>query len=768
MLDTVHATFEGEPAAAEAWRVRTVRLGESLDAPYELEARLVTDADAPDPRQLLGKPATVTLLRAGAPRRVHGIVAELTERTIDDDDLTAVVDVTVRPALEALRHRVDTRIFQEKSVPEILAEVLEAGLGPYGRAFEDRTQASYPACEYVVQYDESDLAFCERLMQREGISYWFEHEGDVEQLVLADAPQAFGEITTAAGGSPIPITERGQGDLDDESIHHLGAWSRVTPTKVALRHFDWTAPSTPIEAEASDAPEGDAAVGASIDPEREVYVHDTDPPTLSDYAGTAYGANDAAARATVRREQHASGARLAGGRSTLLAMRPGATVEVSGHPIVGRDGAYRVTSVEHRLDAESDAYENRFEARPEAVPVRPARTRPAPRIHSVQTAIVVGPAGEEIHTDAHGRIKVQFHWDRLGASEERSSCWIRVLQPWAGPGWGFLFLPRIGMEVVVKFVDGDPDRPLVIGSVYDGDRRPPYPLPDDKTKSTIKTESSLGGGGYNELRFDDAAGAEQIWIHAQKDFDEVVENDHTTTVHHQQHIRVDNDQRQEIGNDQTEHVFANQDLTVDADRTVTVHGDYAETIDGSETRTVRGGVTETIEAGEDRTVTGSMTETIVGDRTQDITGDSSETISATLSQTIAGAVSLSTPATYDITATGGVTIVAPAGVTIVAPAGHTIVAPGGQTIIDGEWAKSGADWHDSIALKLSVTILKIKWRAIAITAYGASFEWSTFKLDKAAVKMFGFGNYLEKAAVKRKARAIHAEVAGAHVDGPGA
>ncbi|MCB0969395.1 MAG: hypothetical protein KDB37_21375, partial [Ilumatobacter sp.] len=321
---------------------------------------------------------------------------------------------------------------------------------------------------------------------------------------------------------------------------------------------------------------------------------------------------------------------------------------------------------------------------------------------------------------------------------------------------------------VVHFVDGDPDRPMISGSVYDGTNALPYPLPDEKTKSTIKTASSLGGDGFNELRFEDLAGEEQVFVHAQKDFDEVVENDHTTTVHHDQTIRVDNDQSQEIGNDQTEHVVGNQDLTVDAARTIQVHGDYQETIDGSETRTVDSGVTETIDAGETRTVTGGMDETIVGDRTQDITGDSTETISANLNQTIVGAVSLSTLATYDVTAGGNVTVIAPAGVTIVAPAGHTIVAPGGQTIIDGEWAKSGADWHDSIALKFSVTILKIKWRALAVTAYGVSFEWSTFKLDKAAIKLFGWGNYLEKAAIKRKARAIHAELAGAHVDGPGA
>src|SRR5690606_22773905 len=195
------------------------------------------------------------------------------------------------------------------------------------------------------------------------------------------------------------------------------------------------------------------------------------------------------------------------------------------------------------------------------------------------------------------------------------TCWVRVQQPWAGAGWGFWWVPRIGMEVVVHFIDGDPDRPLATAAVYNGTNPTPYALPDEKTKSTIKSNSSLGGGGFNEFRFEDKAGDEEIYTHAQKDYNEVVENDHTTLVHHDQSNVVDNDQTQLIKNDQTETVHANQVMTVGNDRTVIVHGDFDETVDGTETRHTVGDVTESFDANETRSITGDVTETIGGNET---------------------------------------------------------------------------------------------------------------------------------------------------------
>ena len=394
---------------------------------------------------------------------------------------------------------------------------------------------------------------------------------------------------------------------------------------------------------------------------------------------------------SLRREAQAWISFVSEGESTVLGMIPGSIFELVWHPVPELVGRYLVVSVAHVMNQDGRGYHNEFECLPEAVSFRPRREHSRPRIASIQTATVTGPSGEEIHTDDHGRIKVQFHWDRLGANDENSSCWIRVMQPWAGAGWGHVFIPRIGMEVSVGFVDGDPDRPLVIGSVYNDEHQPPYKLPDEKTKSTIKTETSLGGGGYNEFRFEDKAGEEEIFNHAQKDQNEVIENDHTQTIHHDDTITIDNDQTQDIGNDQTEHVMANQSLEVDANRTIQVHGDFEETIDGSETRTVSSGVTETIDAGETRTITGGMTEDISGGRTQTINGSSTETINGSLSQDITGGATITTPATYDTTAVGGYKLSTPASMKFIAPGGMQIIAPAGHTAVDDFWNKAGSD-----------------------------------------------------------------------------
>jgi type VI secretion system secreted protein VgrG len=292
------------------------------------------------------------------------------------------------------------------------------------------------------------------------------------------------------------------------------------------------------------------------------------------------------------------------------------------------------------------------------------------------------------------------------------------MQPWAGSGWGFVFIPRIGMEVLVDFVDGDPDRPLVIGSVFNGEHPLPYALPGEKTKSTIKTESSLGGGGFNELRFEDKKGSEEVFTHAQKDQNEVVENDHTTTVHHDQRIRVDNDQSQEVGNNQTEHVFVDQDLTVDANRTITVHGNFTETIDGSETRTVSSGSTETIDAGETRTVTGGTTETISGGRTQTINGGSTETINGSLSQSISGGATITTPASYNLTATGGLTIVAPAGTKFNAQGGVKIVSSS-VTTHDLFFRLLGREVNENYKDKIEISGLVLEFYGFRDSVYAA-------------------------------------------------
>jgi type VI secretion system secreted protein VgrG len=247
------------------------------------------------------------------------------------------------------------------------------------------------------------------------------------------------------------------------------------------------------------------------------------------------------------------------------------------------------------------AYQNSFDCIPSSVPYRPPLTTPRPSIQSVQTAVVVGPAGEEIYTDAHGRVKVQFHWDRQGGKNEKSSCWLRVAQTWAGPGWGGMFIPRIGQEVIVSFLEGDPDQPIIIGAVYNGTNVPPYSLPGEKTKSTIKTNTSPGGGGSNEIRFEDAAGSEEIYIHGQKDWTIAIENDKNQKVGHDESLEVGNDRSKKVVKNESEDVGENKSITVGKDHNESIGKNAGVSVGENASLTV--GKDQTIDVGKNQSVT---------------------------------------------------------------------------------------------------------------------------------------------------------------------
>lgn len=560
--------------------VLEVEIKERLNAPYAIELRLSTDDLEAELGRLLGADCRVLIRRQDQEQRILGVCAELLEGASSKH--RAEVRLIVVPAFRLMELRRDTRIFQEMTVPDILDEVLTKGLGGFGRTHRLQLDRTYPVCEYRVQYDETDLDFALRLMEEEGIVFYFDHEGEKEEIVLIDDPARHDPIDRPDGDAlEMRLFESGQGNL--EVVRELHRRGKMRPTKLSLRHWAWTR-SAMVEGDAEgqvpgadELPDG-AASGAA----REEYEHDARPLTFYEYSEPTFGQNDTAEQLRLRREVQAHDARVAFGRSTVVAMRAGRSFSVSGHRAIELDGEYVLTAVTHRfsVDAEGERYANTFECLPMGIPFRPTRTRRKPRVPGVQTAIVVGPAGEEIYTDLHGRIKVQFHWDRVGVEDEHSSCFMRVMQPWAGEGWGFVFIPRIGMEVVITFVNGDPDRPLVTGTVYNGTHNSPYPLPDEKTKSTIKTRSTPNSEGYNELTFEDAAGEEQIIVHAQKDYNETVENDHTTTVHA--------NQTQTVDGDQTETVGGNQTVTVKKNRLITVEGSQNVTIQGSEES---GGVT---------------------------------------------------------------------------------------------------------------------------------------------------------------------------------
>jgi type VI secretion system secreted protein VgrG len=746
--------FESDVELDVDWQVAGFRLSESFNEPFELAVELYTTDLWGEPAQLLGANATLFLERGTMQREVSGIIERIEDGAIQEGRL--VTRLTIVPALLALGMRKTSRIFQEMTIPEILQEVLDEGLGPYERSIDTGyLSGSYTAQEYTVQYQETDLQFVHRLMEEYGISYRFKSEDGKEVMVLGDSESAWVDLPSLgneAGVLPVNLRDGGSGGRED--VRKFQRTSKLRSTVARTMVFDWLAPDAMTDAESNKVTDVVIVNGAEKPPEREEYDHG-EPTTTYGYRTAGLDAAAVDTQVALRRALHQRDAVRCFGTSSATQMAPGCKFELLDHPQADLGAEYLVTEVIHTYgsfaggEPGTDAFINQFECIPAAVEWRPARRHPRPRVASIQTATVVGPSGEEIHTDEHGRIKVQFHWDRGGAFDENSSCFVRVVQPWAGNGWGFVWLPRIGMEVVVTFVDGDLDRPVVTGCLYNGSHPTPYPLPDEKTKSTIKSESSPGGGGFNELRFEDAAGSEEIYIHAQKDFNEVVLNDHNTTVGNNQTNNVDVDQTQTVHGNQSETVDGNQDMTVGGNRTVHVVGDFEETIDGTETRTVTGAVEETFAASETRTISadqsetigGSVTRTITGDVTQTISGSATDTITGSLSETITGGITTTTPGNLNVTAVGGINMTTSGSMVVTATGGFTVLAPGGTKTIDQDFWKVGGGQGDAFTWQIGIAATKLDLVALAM-------EHTNFKLESCGVNMAAKGFYVEKEGTK--------------------
>jgi len=427
-----------------------------------------------------------------------------------------------------------------------------AGLG--GDRARQVLHGTHPSREYCVQYRESDLDFISRLMEEEGIYYYFEHAENTHVLVMTDHASVHPPVT---GSGVLPYQPRNAGRLTAEHLFAFHYRERLRPGTATLRDYNFKRPAQDLEGRH----QGDSVAGL------EVY----------DYPGSYETAAFGQTLARIRLQELRTPAQTAAGESTCHNLLPGQFFTLAGHLRYTLNQRYLLTEVrttgaqpqalEETAAGGGNEFSNTFACIPWRVPYRPPRVTPRPRVQGSQTAIVVGPAGEEIYTDEHGRVKVQFHWDRAGRRDEHSSCWIRVSQAWAGPTWGSMVIPRIGQEVIVDFLEGDPDRPIITGRVYHGTNRAPYPLPANKTRSTLKSNSSKGGGGSNELRFEDAKGAEQLYIHAQKNQDNVVEHDETTKVGRNRTETVGHNETIAIGANRAETVGANEVVTVALTRT---------------------------------------------------------------------------------------------------------------------------------------------------------------------------------------------------------
>jgi type VI secretion system secreted protein VgrG len=585
------------PLGANKLLLKRFSGSEYMSLPFLFILDMDCTDDSADPTAVLGQGVTVTLIDgADNSRYIHGLVTRL---TVDG----TLWQAELRPWLWMLNLATDSKIFQNKSVTDIITGVFSAlGFTDYKLA----TTASYSPLVYCVQYQETAFNFVCRLMEQFGIWYYFEHANGTHTMVLADDPSAIAACTNAASVEYLELAPD-KSWLQDVRVQSAALLQSVATAKFQSTDFNFITPSTSLTSKAAGS---------------------TGTMQVYDYPGLYQAKGDGDSIASLRLQEFAAPMKLLAGTSTVRPFAAGTKFTMTGHPASALNADWALREVSH--SAERNAYSNSFTAFPAATPFRPPRSAVKPRIAGTQTAMVVGKSGEEIWTDQYGRIKVQFHWDLIGTNDENSSCWIRVAQSWAGKSWGAFILPRIGQEVVVSFLEGDPDQPLVTGCVYNGDFPVPYALPDFQTRSVLKSNSSKGGGGSNELCFEDKAGSEEVYFHAQKDLIAVIESSRTTTINSADDtLTVAKGNRSETisqGNDTLAIDQGNRSVTIgqgndsltvsQGNRTVAIsQGNESVTIGGTRSITVTGNETLTSKANATWNVTGDFTLKVSGNVT---------------------------------------------------------------------------------------------------------------------------------------------------------
>jgi len=531
---------------------------------FEFQIEVLSKNHAIKPEQLIGKTVTITI-QNDQKRTFNGYISRFTYGEVKADNLRTY-RFTMVPWLWFLSKINNHRIFQETNTKEIITQVFK-DLG--FNDFNYKATGNATPREYCVQHNESDLNFVSRLLEEDGIAYYFEQKGDKHIMHIVDAANAYQEtaetnLEYSKGNQPNTQLTRW------EHVYEFrkGQWS--------LNDYDFTKPpKSQLQTTASTSKFAKA----------KNYEHYEYTP-YHDFAGI----KDLSKK---RIEAEEAPMNVIEASSDCSSFYAGGKFKLAKHAVAQEQGNYIITAIRHRAydnsylagNESNSEYGNDLACIPDSVHFRPPMVHPKPVMQGPQSALVVGAKGEEIYVDKDGRIKVQFHWDREGKKDEKSTCYIRVMQPWAGAGWGTSFIPRIGMEVVVNFFDGDPDRPVITGSVYNGDNKPPF---SSKTQSGIKTRSSKGGSASNanELRFDDIKGSEQIFIHAEKNLDTEVENNETHSVDKNRSKTIGVDESSSIGKDRSKSVGENETENIGKNKTIKVGADHSEDIAKNKTLSV--------------------------------------------------------------------------------------------------------------------------------------------------------------------------------------
>ncbi|UXJ53794.1 type VI secretion system Vgr family protein [Pseudomonas citronellolis] len=568
---------------------------EALNQPYRFDIELVSERPDLDLESLLHKGAYLDL---GQGHGIHGQLHRVAQG--ESGKRLTRYQVSLVPRLAYLAHRHNQRIFQQLTVPQIITRVLEEhGILADAQRFQ-LGPTVYPPRDYCTQYDESDLHFVQRLCEEEGLHYHFEHSPDGHLLVFGDDQTAFPKL------APVAYQQDSGLVADQPVIKRFGQRLETRTARVSRRDYDFEKPRLQLESTAR----------SDSRPDLEDY----------DYPGRFTDRERGKLLSQRSLERHRADYRQAEGRSDQPSLRSGHFLPLREHPRDEWNDLWLLTEVLHEgkqpqvleesvtsdaRDGQDDfhqGYRNRFLATPWDVPYRPPLAHPKPRVLGSQTAVVTGPKGEEIHCDRYGRVKVQFHWDRIGAADDKTSCWLRVASNWAGKQYGAIAIPRIGMEVLVTFLEGDPDQPLISGCLYHAEHLPAYELPANKTRSLFKTLSSPGGGGYNELRIEDRKGQEQIYLHAQRDWDENIEHDQKIRVGHERHDTVEANAYSEFKAEEHRTTHGDRKVEVRADDHLSVGNDQhvklgnGQFIEAGQEIHLSAGLKVVLEAGSELTI----------------------------------------------------------------------------------------------------------------------------------------------------------------------
>jgi type VI secretion system secreted protein VgrG len=569
----------------------------------------------------------------------------------------------VVPWLWFLTRNANCRIFQNMSYPDIVQQVFsDAGFSD----FKSSLTGSYDPQEYCVQYRESDFNFVSRLMEHVGIFYFFEHENGKHTLVLADSTSAY---QPCPGQSSAQFDQAGGGRDADDVVTGWNMEQELRTGKYSVTDYNFQTPSTSLLSSEPTVVEVDGNTNY------EMY----------DYPGIHLTQSDGAAVAKLRMQEEEATHMVMSGSSTCRVFTSGYQFDLEDHYRDDMNASYLLTEVQHVASeggsynmtggGAGESYSNHFTCIPADVPFRPPRVTHKPFVQGPQPALVVGKAGEEIWVDNYGRVIVQFYWDRLGNNDENSSCWVRVSQPWAGGNWGAMWIPRIGQEVIVSFLEGDPDRPIITGRVYNAEEMPPYPLPDNQTVSTFKSRSSKGGGSsnFNELRFEDKMGSEQIFMNAEKEMDLRVETNSREFIGASRHLIVTNDQIEQVQGDKHIHVEGKLFEQIDSDSSLQITGKQMENTNGDQSIGVGGDQKVQVTGNASLQVGQNQKEQVGGDVSLRVTGNRQEQVGQ----------NYNVSATMAINLTGGTSVVitgGPEGVCLNGPGGFISIGPAGVTI----------------------------------------------------------------------------------------